>query len=260
MDAMAGGNVLDPMQLTSLPPLFLDLVAAGYGDALPAERCADDCLILVHAYAQLGIAAQVRAAELTITRACAGPGITYGTLAPWWEDGMLHGHTVVWLPALGHLVDPAAEQYAEIAACRGGPVIAACPASAGSGDDEQRVEIRRADLLLAYTLAPAAATASLLLHPVIQAEGSSHRRRGMNVASQVVAWLAECQPPERVCLIPNRRAAALVEAVRDLPEHSTAAGDRRFVLPGPHGEPVIARLDNIPLPEGTPPALHVTGH
>ncbi|MGH3305026.1 MAG: hypothetical protein ACRDOK_25830 [Streptosporangiaceae bacterium] len=78
------------------------------------------------------------------------------------------------------------------------------------------------------------------------------------MASQVVAWLAECQPPERISLIPNRRAAALVEAVRDLPEHSTAVGDRPFVLPGPHGEPVIARLDNIPLPEGTPPAVHVT--
>jgi hypothetical protein len=66
MDAMAGEDVSDPLQLTSLPPLFLDLVAAGYGDAIPAERCVDDCLILVHAYAQLGIAAEVRAAELVI--------------------------------------------------------------------------------------------------------------------------------------------------------------------------------------------------
>ncbi|MGH3305025.1 MAG: hypothetical protein ACRDOK_25825 [Streptosporangiaceae bacterium] len=91
---MAGGDVSDSLQLTSLPPLFLDLVAAGYGDAIPAERCVDDCLILIYAYAQLGIAAQVRAAELVITRASAGQDITYGTLAPWWEDGMLHGHTV----------------------------------------------------------------------------------------------------------------------------------------------------------------------
>jgi hypothetical protein len=258
MDAMAGGDVSDPLQLTSLPPLFLDLVAAGYGDALPAERCVDDCLILMHAYAQLGIAAQVRAAELVVSRACAGQDVTYGTLAPWWEGGMLHGHTVVWIPGMRHLVDVTAEQYAEIAACRGGPVVAACPETADSGDDVRRAQTRRTDLLLTYTLAPAAAMAALLNHPVMREEAGDHRRRGINVASQVVAWLAESQPSERISLMPNRRAAALVEAVRDLPEHPTAAGDRRFVISRPNGEPLMVRLDEIPLPEGTPPAVHVT--
>ena len=160
MDEMAGRDTSDPLQLTSLPALFLDLVASGYGNVIPAERCADDCLILVHAYAQLGIAAQVRAVELVVTRASAGQRVTHGTLAPWWEDGMLHGHTVVWIPALGHLVDVTAEQYDEIAACHGGPVIAASPASAGR-DDIQQVEIRRGDPLLTYTLAPATVTAAL---------------------------------------------------------------------------------------------------
>jgi hypothetical protein len=164
---------------------------------------------------------------------------------------MLHGHTVVWIPALGHLVDVTAEQYDEIAACRGGPVIAASPAGAGR-DDIRQVEIRRGDLLLTYTLAPATVTAALPDHPVIRAEGG-HRRRGINVASQIAAWLAGCQAPEQARKIPNRRVAALVEAVRDLPEKPTAAGDRRFVFPGPHGKPVIRRLDEIPLPEGTPP-------
>jgi hypothetical protein len=253
MDEMADRDVSDPLQMTSLPPLFLDLVASGYGDAIPAERCVDDCLILVHAYAQLGIAAQVRAVEL-VARASARQCITHGTLTPWWEDGMVHGHTVVWIPALGHLVDVTAEQYDEIAACRGGPVIAACPAGVDS-DDARQVETLRGDLLLTYTLAPAAVTEALLDHPVIRAEGGGHRRRGINVASQVVAWLAERQPPERIRLIPNRRTAALVEAVRDLPEQPTDAGDSRFVLPGPHGEPVIVRLDDIPLPEGTPSAV-----
>jgi hypothetical protein len=252
MDEMADRDVSDPLQLTSLPPLFLDLVASGYGEAIPAERCIDDCLILVHAYAQLGIAAQVRVAELIVTRVSTGQCITHGTLAPWWEDGMVHGHTVVWIPTLGHLVDVTAEQYDEIAACRGGPVIAARPVDVS--DDVRRVETRRGDLLLTYTLAPAAVTVALLDHPVVRAEGGGHRRRGINVASQVVGWLAERQPPERIRLILNRRAAALVEAVRDLPEQPTADGDSRFVLPGPHGEPVIVRLDDIPLPEGTPSA------
>ncbi|MDX6394105.1 MAG: hypothetical protein QOJ73_5168, partial [Streptosporangiaceae bacterium] len=59
--------------------------------------------------------------ELVITRAFTGQYISYGTLAPWWEDGMLHGQTIVWIPGLGHLVDPTVERYPEIAACRGGP-------------------------------------------------------------------------------------------------------------------------------------------
>ena len=82
MDEMAGRDVSDPLQLTSLPPLFLDLVASGYQNAIPAERCADDCLILVHVYAQLGIAAQVRTVELVVTRASSGQRITHGTMAP----------------------------------------------------------------------------------------------------------------------------------------------------------------------------------
>jgi hypothetical protein len=255
MDEMVDhGDVSDPLQMTSLLPLFLDLAASGYGEAIPAERCVDDCLTLVHAYAQLGIRAHVRAVELVVTSASTGQSVTHGTLAPWWQDGMLHGHSVVWLPGLGHLVDVTAEQFAEIAARRAGPVIAVGPAATGGDDGTLRIEVRRGDLLLTYTLAPAAMTAVLLDHPVIRAEPGGHRRRGINVASQVVAWLAERQPPERTRLIPSRRAAALVDAVRDLPERPTAAGDSRFVLPAQPGGTVTARLDDIPLPEGTPPA------
>ena len=64
---------------------------------LPAERCLDDCLSLACAYAQLVMPAQVRAAELVIT-VRDGRRATHGTLAPRWEDGMIHGHAVVWLP------------------------------------------------------------------------------------------------------------------------------------------------------------------
>jgi hypothetical protein len=38
MDAAVGGDVSDPLQLTSLPPLFLDLAASGYGVLATADR------------------------------------------------------------------------------------------------------------------------------------------------------------------------------------------------------------------------------
>lgn len=61
--------------------------------------------------------------------------------------------------------------------------------------------------------------------------------------------------PHRVSVIPHQPVAALVEAARDPPEYRTPTGDRRFILTGPHGEPRTVRLDQIPLPEGTPPKV-----
>ncbi|QFY13721.1 hypothetical protein GBF35_50580 [Nonomuraea phyllanthi] len=46
-------------------PLFIDVVAAE--NLLPSERCLDDCMTLAHAYAQLGIPAEVRAVQLALT-------------------------------------------------------------------------------------------------------------------------------------------------------------------------------------------------
>jgi len=44
--------------------------------------------------------AQVRAAEPVIT-VPDGRRATFGTLGPRWEDGMIHGHAIVWLPGPG---------------------------------------------------------------------------------------------------------------------------------------------------------------
>jgi hypothetical protein len=251
------GDPADPVQVTALLPLFLDALAADH--RLPAERCLDDCVVLAHAYAQLGIAAEVRAAELVITSAATGQGSMHGSLNPRWQGGLIHGHAVVWLPGLAHLADVTAGQYSQIAAAGHGPVIAACtllPGSDTAGDLIQ-VEVPWDGLLLAYTLAPLATTAVMLDHPVMRAEEDGHRRRGMNLASAAVRLLADFLPADRARLIPHPRAAALAEAVRDLPDHRTPAGDLRFMLPGPEGNPVAARLDEIPLPDRTPPAADV---
>ncbi|GAT68816.1 hypothetical protein PS9374_04481 [Planomonospora sphaerica] len=246
---VAGLDPSDPMQVPSLPPLFVDVVAAEY--LLPAERCLDDCMALAHAYAQLGIPAQVRAAELTVTDRSAKTSITYGTLAPRWENGMIHGHTVVWLPTLRCLVDVTAEQFPQIAVLDGGPVIIVCGPDDGAAG---RIQTRRRNTLLAYALAPPETTAALLEHPVPRAAADDYRRRGLNIASAVMTIVAESLPHDSIGLIPHRRAAALIEAIRPLPQHETSAGDRCFLLPGANGTPTVARLDQIPLPAGTPAA------
>jgi hypothetical protein len=250
LSAMLAADPADPVQVVALPPLFLDTVVARY-PLLPAERCVDDAVVLAHAYAQLGLDAQVRATVLTVTGGADGLA-AYGSLAPQWQGDLFDGHTVVWLPTARYLVDPSAEQFPQIAGVSGGSVIAAGEQAGPTDAARLRVRARREELLLAYTLAPSAATAAVLAHPVARAQAERNYERGINVASAVVAMLAELLPPTRVRLIPYPRAVALIDAVRGLPMVGNKQDDRRFLLPGPHGA-VVTRLDEIPLPADTPP-------
>jgi hypothetical protein len=163
---------------------------------------------------------------------------------------MIHGHTVVWLPTLGHLVDVTAEQFPEIAALDGGPVIAGRP----SGDcAPELIQAKRKHLRMTYELAPLEITTALLDHPVPRASIADYRRHGVNLATAAVSILAESLSSAGLELMPHRRVAALIEAVRELPKHETVTGDRRFLVPRPDGRPVTVQLDEIPLPAGTPP-------
>jgi hypothetical protein len=232
-----------------VPPLLIDAIAAEHG--LPAERCLDDCLTLAHAYAQLGMCAQVRAAELAVT-VPDGRSATYGSLMPRWEDGMVHGHAVVWLPGPAHLIDVTACQFPPVAAEGLGPVIAAgaaLPRRASQAGGTDRVGVMWGDLQLVYTLAPITVTAAMLDSPVMARPDDQHRRRGMNVAAETVRLLAASLPARRLPMIPHPRAAALALAVGDLSACQDQNGDWQFILPGP----VTVRLDQIPLPDGTPP-------
>jgi hypothetical protein len=94
-----------------------------------------------------------------------------------------------------------------------------------------------------------AVTAAILDSPVMADPDRQPGRHGMNLAAQTVRLLAERLPGRRLAMIPHPRAAALALAVRDLPGHQDENRDWQFILPGP----VTARLDQIPLPDGTPP-------
>ena len=179
------------------------------------------------------------------------------------------GHTVVWLPAHRHLIDPAAEQFKEIAVYKAGPVIAAAgpaqraglaqadrPAQAdgpGADEDEVKVTVVRGYLRLAYVLGSRVASASVLDHPSVRAEWDGNRRRGVNVASEVVWLLANERTPTDTGMIPYPRAAALIDAAREVDRHGSLGEDFFFRERG--ADPSQARpmrLHEIPLPFGTP--------
>lgn len=239
-----GGDLTDPLTLIAMPALFLETIAAAYRPVLPAERCVDDCLVLAHAYAQFGMEAEVRIAELAVTDSVTASREVHGSTEPLWEDGIFHGHMVAWLPGHCCLVDPTAEQYEEIAAYREGPVIAttAPPAAAGT----VRVPAARGFLRLVYVLGTREASAALLDHPRVHEEGDGHLRRGVNIASEVLTRLVNRRPARETAAIAYPRMAALAQAVRGMKARTDEEGFLYFSRRGP-GAQGRMRLNEIPL-------------
>jgi hypothetical protein len=73
---------------------------------------------------------------------------------------------------------------------------------------------------------------------------------GMNLATETVLLLAAKLPGRPAGDDPAPRAAALALAVRDLQGQKDEAGDWQFIVPR---RPATAQLDQIRLPDGTPP-------
>ena len=206
---LAFGDAADPLQVISVPPRYMDVIVAEAAGAIEEERCADDCVILACAYAHLGIAAEIRAATLTVTDTRDQSSTAHGTLAPRWEDGLLHGHTVVWIPAWRCLIDTTILQFLPEDSLSWEAVIAR--ASPGSQPPEN-VTTSHGRFRVTYTLAPAGATARVLGYPRMAAEHDDLLRRGMNIAAATLALMAEHLPAERARQIPHPRAAALLAA------------------------------------------------
>lgn len=240
----------DPRLVIALPPLFIDLRAEQIG--APAGRCVDDCLTLAYTYSLLGYTAQIRVAQLQVVEARTGRTWVHGTAAPRWEDDLLHGHTVVWLPQAGYLIDVTADQFPPINDRFAGPVIATVPKQQGL-QEGFTTDIGHAGLTLHYTLAPWRTTQDVLDHPRLRDEESDHRLRGINVAGAAIGLLTEALTPRRTRVLANQRTAALITAARQTTVLDNPEIGPRFVLTAPGEE---ARLLTV---EELLPAAHTPG-
>lgn len=251
----------DPIGFAALPALTrYALRTQGLGAPAPANSVAE-CLLLAHAYAALGIEAQIRVAELTVTDNKTGAQSVHGIPRPHWEDGRFFGHTILWLPRYRHLIDPDAERYHEIAAWKAGPVVAAAgPADPERSDDGQiPITVTRGHLNLSYSVGPREATAEVLANPVVHTARDTAWDEGANLASEVIWLLASERSDGDTGMIPYPRAAALIDAARGL-DRRGAVGEnvyfaRRGALPGTGP----FRIHQIPLPDGTPEAATPVG-
>jgi hypothetical protein len=184
------GDPADWLQVISVPPLFLDAHVAGQAGNVPEERCLDDCVILACSYAHLGITAQIRAAVLTVDDTRDRTSTAHGTLTPQWEDdGMLHGHTVVWIPEQRCLIDSTALQFLPWDTPRNpGPVIA--HARTGSAGPDS-VTTSHGRFRLTYTLAsPEAGATAARPRPTLA-------NRNRDRSAEIV--VASCHP----CSLPS---------------------------------------------------------
>jgi hypothetical protein len=156
-----------------------------------------------------------------------------------------------------HLVDPTAEQYEEIAAYGEGPVIA----GAGTAPSRQEAAWENTKLVVERLPPPhvrardARRAGSSSRHPYVRGEGDGHFLRGVNITSEVVSLPASGRQPEETAVIPCRRMAAMIDAVRGMNDVRPENGFLYFQAKQDPAGP--RRLDQIPLPAGTPGAASV---
>ncbi|MHB1873927.1 MAG: hypothetical protein ACYCPF_03590 [Streptosporangiaceae bacterium] len=256
----------DDLTLTRLLPVLLDAVATNA--ALPAARCVDATQTLRYAFAEPGIASELRAVEMNVHDASTGTTFVHGTHEPSWEGNLLDGHCILLLPGRWHFIDATVEQYSEVARLRRGPVVGRQANSITSNDalagelasqgilpGGSQLVVKRGDLQIAYTLSPDQATQMILGAPCVAGTRATHRAAGVNLAPWALWVILRIYGPEQISQIPYPRVVALLRALAGAHEDVDSAGNWRFRLAGTD---TLVRLDELALPAGVPPSAPYT--
>jgi hypothetical protein len=166
---MTGEKVAGLLQASDIPAdarvlLFLPVLWISQRRSLPANQCVQSCLTLRHAYGQLGIRTELRAVEL-VARKPSGRQVRLSCPDPSWQGGHFAGHCVLWLPDSGRFIDPAVQQFTQVALLREGPPVMGRLGLTGGLPAGRRVPVLRDDLILLYTVLAAEHTAMIVNSP-----------------------------------------------------------------------------------------------
>lgn len=256
------GGVLEAgtpdMLVNLLPPLLWQVHAEGQR----GNHCVDAAFTLRYAYAQLGIRSQLLPVDLVI-RDGRGEMVMHGSATPGWSGEQYTGHCILALPDSGRFIDATAEQYPLISRLKMGPVMGRAVTTTGNANGEGMTSpgavhgVQRGDLLLVYTVAAKQYATVIEDEPRIRDAQPEYRRTGVNLASHVLAALRHPDVIERARMVPNPRLQALLDVLGDTIDDADATDspDWFHMIPDEHGVPQRLRLDEIPLPEGTPPEI-----
>ena len=256
---MVTGSALSPQTLliTIVPTLWTGMLRGR-----PANICVDGCRILQWCYAVLGIRSEIRAVHLAVTDD-AGRTVVHGSLRPSWEGTVLDGHCILYLPDEQRVVDATVEQFREIARLKRGPLVGRMavplgPRLQGTGGGlpaGAQLPVRREGLALLYTVASDDATRVILDHPAAREHPEEHQWAGVNLASATLEFLRRHSQARQLDMSPYPRAAALLAAIGDVPAETDESGAWYFSVPGDGSQTSRLRLDELPLPPGTPPPV-----
>jgi len=254
-------------------PVLATVLWAGIMEGEPANVCVDGCLTVGHALAQFGIATELRAVDLAIRDQRTGRGVFRTRPRPHWEgQTLVGGHCILTLPDDGRYIDPTIEQYPEVASLRLGPIVGRCGGMidpntgrlVAAPDEPQRLAtgtaltITREHLLLLYMVSPDEITELITDSPWVRQFRADHHRAGVNLASLVLAGLSGGMR-DMVRRANYPRLHALMDLVGEVsisePDENR---DFRFNIAGQDGQRQHLRLDELPLPPGTPPPAEVT--
>jgi hypothetical protein len=112
---------------------------------------------------------------------------------------------------------------------------------------------QRKNLLLTYTTPPAACSSVLTGAPWDEHVLPGYQRAGVNLAAHTMIALRIPEVIERTRQAPYPRLCALLDLLAQAPEDDSGE-DWIFHLPGSDGVVRPFRLDEVPLPAGTPAA------
>ena len=114
--------------------------------------------------------------------------------------------------------------------------------------------VPRKDAMLLYTVAEEDAARVAFGSPFFVQYAPEHRR-GTNLAAYALEVLRTPSAIQRARTAPYPRVAALLDTIGNSPSATDADGNWIFDLPHSDGGVRSLSLDDIPVPQGTPPAL-----
>lgn len=248
--ALLGAEEIDPALLIELllPVLWLSRVEAFEGNS-----SVEGSMVLHHAYEQLGIASYVYTVTLSITNPANGRSTEYGRPDPLWDNGILDGHCLLWLPQSGRVIDATVEQFSGTPGSASAPVVgrlAGSNTSAWASTEGGLTAGTFLDVLSAVGLLHYELTGPEYQHLVTSSltpeDDERYRRAGVNLASRALTLLRVGPVAERVRRVPYPQLHALLDAVATAEFVVESTGDFFFTVRREDAEHSL-RLDEIPV-------------
>lgn len=230
-----------------LPVLWLSRV-----ETFSRNSSVEGCMVLHHAYDLLGIASDVYTVTLWITNPSNDQSTEYGRPDPCWDNGILDGHCLLWLPQSGRAIDVSVEQFPAAVGSVSAPLMGRIGGANLRGWQTADGELPPGTYLAMSGRAVYELTGpryrDLVTSSLASEDNERYRRAGVNLASRALTLMRIGPVADRVRGVPYPRLHALLDAVGTAEFVVEPGGDFFFTFRDDDTERSL-RLDEIPIGE-----------